>query len=75
VSWIDTIGRDQAEGPLAELYAAIAKARGGIAEVHRAQSLHPRALRAHLDLYKLVGVDIEAAFEATCGPGRPAVER
>jgi len=52
--WIRTIGSEDAEGELAAIYGAIASARGDIAEVHRAQSLNPRALRAHLDLYRAV---------------------
>ncbi|MDZ4064109.1 MAG: peroxidase-related enzyme, partial [Coriobacteriia bacterium] len=39
---------------LKRLYDSIAAARGGVAEVHRAQSLNERALRAHLELYKAV---------------------
>ncbi|MBK8172877.1 MAG: peroxidase-related enzyme [Sandaracinaceae bacterium] len=54
MSWIKTIPPEQAEGELLELYNAIGAARGGIAEVHRVQSLNPRALRAHLELYKSV---------------------
>jgi uncharacterized peroxidase-related enzyme len=54
MAWIEVIEPERADGPLAKLYATIAKARGRVAAVHRAQSLHPRALRAHLDLYKAV---------------------
>ena len=51
---IGTIAPEVAQGELAEIYRAIASARGGVAEIHRAQSLNPRALRAHLDLYRAV---------------------
>jgi len=54
VAWIETIPPAAAEGELAALYGAIAGARGGVAEVHRAASLNPRAVRAHLDLYRAV---------------------
>lgn len=54
MSWIKTIEPEQAEGELLEIYKAIGSARGGIADVHRVQSLNPRALRAHLELYKAV---------------------
>jgi len=54
VTWIETIPPEVARGDLAEIYRAIASARGGVAEIHRAQSLNPRALRAHLDLYRAV---------------------
>lgn len=52
--WIQTIPPEAAAGELAQLYEGIAAARGGIAEVHRVQSLHPRAMRAHLELYRAV---------------------
>jgi uncharacterized peroxidase-related enzyme len=54
MTWIETIEPERAEGELAKLYDAIGGARGGVAEVHRAQSLHPRAMRAHMELYKAV---------------------
>lgn len=54
MTWVETIAPEEAQGELAEVYKAIGSARGGIAEVHRVQSLNPRALRAHLDLYKAV---------------------
>ncbi|OIP41835.1 MAG: hypothetical protein AUK47_05635 [Deltaproteobacteria bacterium CG2_30_63_29] len=54
MAWIDTIEPENADGELAQFYQAIGAARGGVAEVHRAQSLNPRALRAHLELYKAV---------------------
>jgi uncharacterized peroxidase-related enzyme len=54
MAWIQTVEPSAAEGELAEMYAAIASARGGVAAVHRAQSLNPRALQAHLELYKAI---------------------
>ncbi len=54
MAWIHTIEPEHAEGKLASVYGAIGSARGGVAAVHRAQSLNPRAMRAHLDLYKAV---------------------
>lgn len=54
MTWIKTIGPAEATGALADLYEAIGAARHGVAEVHLAQSLHPRALRAHFDLYRAV---------------------
>ncbi len=52
--WIETIPPELATGELDDLYAAIGGARGGVADVHQVQSLNPRALRAHLELYKAV---------------------
>lgn len=54
MAWIETTSPESAAGELKELYEAISSARGGVAAVHRAQSLNPRALRAHLELYKAV---------------------
>lgn len=54
MTWIKTVPPEEADVDLGETYRAIASARGGVAEVHRAQSLNPRALRAHLELYRAV---------------------
>ncbi len=54
MTWIAVIGPDGADGQLRDVYREIASARGGIAEVHRVQSLNARALRAHLELYRAV---------------------
>ena len=52
--WIETVPPAAAEGELAELYRAIGGARGGVADVHQVQSLNPRAMAAHLELYKAI---------------------
>lgn len=54
MAWIAMTPPAQAEGELREVYTAIAGARGGVADVHQVQSLNPRALKAHLELYKAV---------------------
>jgi uncharacterized peroxidase-related enzyme len=54
VSWIETVTPDDADGALAAVYRAIAGARGGVAAVHHVQSLNPRAMAAHLELYRAV---------------------
>jgi uncharacterized peroxidase-related enzyme len=54
MTWIQVIGPDGADGQLRDIYREIASARGGIADVHRVQSLNARALRAHLELYRAV---------------------
>ncbi len=54
MSWIRTVPPEEAEGDLKEIYRLIASARGGIADIHQVQSLNPRALGAHLELYKAV---------------------
>lgn len=52
--WIHTIAPEHADGDLARLYDAIGRTRGGVAQVHQIQSLHPKAMAAHMDLYKQV---------------------
>jgi AhpD family alkylhydroperoxidase len=44
----------EAEGELREIYRRIAGARGGVADIHKVQSLNPRALAAHFELYKAI---------------------
>jgi uncharacterized peroxidase-related enzyme len=54
MTWIKIVSPEDAQEDLDETYRAVSSARGGVAEVHRAQSLNPRALRAHLELYRAV---------------------
>ncbi len=54
MTWIQVIDPDGADGQLRDIYREIASARGGVADVHRSQSLNARALRAHLELYRAV---------------------
>src|SRR5258708_1331887 len=60
MTWIATVPPEEAEGELRAIYRAIGAARDGVAApdglpaIHRAQSPNPRAVRAHLDLYKAV---------------------
>ncbi len=51
MSFIRTISEDEAEGPLFDIYDAVQQKRGRVSNVLRIQSLHPKALQAHLDLY------------------------
>ena len=46
MSWIQLIDPDRATGELRDIYNDIASARGGIADVHRVQSLNARVLRS-----------------------------
>ena len=52
--FVRTVAPEAAEGELREIYRAIGAARGGIADIHQVQSLNPRALAAHLELYKAI---------------------
>jgi uncharacterized peroxidase-related enzyme len=54
MAWISTVSPEAAAGELRSIYDAIAAARGGVADIHRAQSLNPRLLLAHLELYRAV---------------------
>jgi uncharacterized peroxidase-related enzyme len=39
-------------GELRDLYERIGGARGGVAQIHQAQSLNPKVLATHFELYK-----------------------
>ena len=52
--YIKTISYDQSSGELRTIYDGLIKARGKLAAVHQIQSLNPKALIAHMDLYKAV---------------------
>jgi AhpD family alkylhydroperoxidase len=50
--WIKSIPPADASGELKELYERIGGARGGVAQIHMAQSLNPNVLATHFELYK-----------------------
>src|SRR5918994_1399088 len=50
--WIESVAPAQASGELKDLYERIGGARGGIAQIHQAQSLNPKVLATHFELYK-----------------------
>lgn len=51
MSWIRTVTEGEAEGELADVYRDVASRRGKLSNIMRIQSLAPRAMKAHLDLY------------------------
>ncbi len=51
VPYIRVIDEDEAEGPLFKLYDEIQSKRGRLSNVLKIQSLDPKGLEAHLDLY------------------------
>lgn len=51
MAYIRVIHEDEAEGKLFDLYDEIQRNRGRVSNILRAQSLDPKAMRAHLDLY------------------------
>ncbi len=52
MAWIDTIDERDASGAFKEVYDDLAARRGKASNIMRAQSLHPEAMKAHLDLYE-----------------------
>jgi AhpD family alkylhydroperoxidase len=52
--WIENVPPSEATGELKDLYERIGGARGGIAQIHQAQSLNPKALGTHFELYKAI---------------------
>ena len=51
---IETIQPSDSDGYLREVYDQIFESRGKIAEVFKIQSLHPRSILRHLDLYMTI---------------------
>lgn len=49
--WIRTVDPDDADGPLRDIYERVVSERGKLSDIMRVQSLAPRAMGAHLDLY------------------------
>lgn len=52
--WIRTVPEPDAEGPLADEYAAARKRAGKVYAIVRAMSLAPDVLRASMSLYRAV---------------------
>jgi uncharacterized peroxidase-related enzyme len=48
---IKVIQHEEAEGALKEIYDNLVETRGKLAEVHKIQSLNPKTIIAHMDLY------------------------
>jgi uncharacterized peroxidase-related enzyme len=48
---IEVVEPSQADGYLKEVYDQILESRGKIAEIHKVQSLNPRTIIRHMDLY------------------------
>jgi uncharacterized peroxidase-related enzyme len=51
VSHIDIVDEDHAEGELFQMYDELQRTRGRVSNVMRVQSLHPKGMRRHLDMY------------------------
>lgn len=48
---IKVIQEDEADGMLYEVYQNLIKSRGKLAEVHKIQSLNPKTILSHMELY------------------------
>lgn len=51
MAYINVIQHKEAEGELLEVYDKIIETRGKLAEVHKIQSLNPKSIVNHMDLY------------------------
>ena len=51
---IEVIQPDQATDELKEIYEGLEKSRGKVAEVHKIQSLNPKSITGHMDLYMTI---------------------
>ncbi|MEQ9423735.1 MAG: peroxidase-related enzyme [Cyclobacteriaceae bacterium] len=51
---IDVIQPENAAGELKEIYDGLIKSRGKIAEVHKIQSLNPKTITDHMNLYMTI---------------------
>jgi uncharacterized peroxidase-related enzyme len=51
MSWIEEIEVGEADGKLAEMYAALIKQRGKVSNILKVHSLNPDAMGEHLELY------------------------
>lgn len=52
MSWIRTVGLDEARGKLREIYDAAVERAGKVFQILRVQSLNPEVLDASLEIYK-----------------------
>ncbi len=51
MSWIEEVDVSEADGKLAERYAALIEQRGKVSNILKVHSLNPEAMGNHLDLY------------------------
>lgn len=54
MAWIKILDEQQADGALRKVYDHIRKARGKVANILKVQSLRPRAMEGHIDLYESI---------------------
>ncbi len=54
MSYIQVIEPEEATGELRNIYDKLIKSRGKLAEIHKIQSLNPRSIINHMDLYMTI---------------------
>ena len=54
MAFIQVVQHEEAEGELKEVYDGLVESRGKLAEVHKIQSLNPRSITNHMDLYMTI---------------------
>ena len=54
MAYIKIIEPDESDGLLKEIYQNLMCARGKIAEIHKIQSLNPKSIKNHMDLYMTI---------------------
>lgn len=54
MAYIKVIDHQEAEGELKDIYDNLVKSRGKLAEVHKIQSLNPKSIVNHMDLYMTI---------------------
>lgn len=54
MAFIPIIQHEESEGELKEIYDNLVKTRGKLAEVHKIQSLNPKSIVNHMDLYMTI---------------------
>lgn len=51
MAWIEELDEEEASGRLKEIYDEIREKRGKLSNIMKVQSLSPKAMEAHMDLY------------------------
>ena len=54
MAWIRVINEDEAQGELKTLYDVYKAPWGGVDNILKIHSLHPKSMKAHMDLYRLL---------------------
>lgn len=52
MAWIKVVNEEQADDILRDAYNEVGSARGGVANILKIHSLHPKVMTTHLALYR-----------------------